>query len=166
MVYIRNIKDLSLDRDLKAARTLHRIHYLKAATHCLWITAKQWFFPANLFNVLGKRPELKNPFSNFRGGIWAAGTILTFGVTIPASGQVCHPLPHELSFASMEVFPLGWISPYTNSWFYFGFKPMRTLYYKYLVLLRYKMYKHYKLKQTWLVRSESLLPSKLVFADS
>ena len=66
----------------------------------------------------------------------------------------------EFSVAWMGAFPLGWISPYTSSWFYFGFKPTRTLYYKYSVLLRYKMYKYNKWKQTWRVRSESLLPFK------
>lgn len=60
-----------------------------------------------------RRPEFKNPFSNFRGGIWAAGILLTFGVAIPVSGQdkVSWLPSQEFPVPWMEVFPLGWISP-------------------------------------------------------
>lgn len=152
MIYTRNIKGLPLDHDLKIARSLCIIHYSKSCftlpiNHCKVVTLSE-----SLFNVLGQRQGLKNLSWKFSGCIWATGTIATFGVASMAAGR--NPSsPLTWTFCCLDgSLPFGINQPWHQLLVYFGFKPTRTLYYKYSVPLRYKMYKYYKLKQTWLVK--------------
>lgn len=96
MVYTRNIKDFHLIMIWKLPGPWIQF-IIQKLLHTVYKSLQSSGSFQQVFNVLGQRPEFKNPFRNFRGGIWATGSILTFAVASPASRQdkVSGPLPQN-----------------------------------------------------------------------